>query len=233
MRRFYKEARASAGEGGFAVLLDGKPVKTPAGHPLVLPTHELASTIAAEWQAQAETIQPASMPMMQFAATALDHMGPKRRETIERLIAYLENELLCHRAPHPVALQARQRELWQPPLDWLKQRYDIVLEATESLSAVRQPEMARTRLTQVLEALDAFQLIGVQTAILASGSLVLGLALYEGAMDADAVFAAAELESGHQIEVWGDDPELEARRAGIAAELKNTALWFALIKSAS
>lgn len=233
MRRFYKDVHAAAIDGGFTVLLDGKTVKTPAGNLLVLPTEKLAAMVAGEWRAQVDTIQPASMPMMQFAATALDHMGPKRRETIERLMAYLDTELLCHRAPHPASLQALQRDVWQPPLDWLKQRYDIVLEATESLSTVRQPELARERLMYALEALDAFQLIGVQTAILASGSLVLGLALYEGAMDAAAVFAAAELESGHQIELWGADPELAARRAGIAAELKNTALWFELIKSSN
>ena len=38
--------------GGHAVVLDGRPVNTPARRPLVLPTRLLALAVAAEWQWQ-------------------------------------------------------------------------------------------------------------------------------------------------------------------------------------
>ena len=42
MKRFYKEVAVAPRDGGFAVLLDGRPVKTPAQNGLVLPIEALA-----------------------------------------------------------------------------------------------------------------------------------------------------------------------------------------------
>ena len=50
MKRFYKETAVDAGDGGFRVLLDGKPMRTPAKAVLVVPTQALAEAIAAEWR---------------------------------------------------------------------------------------------------------------------------------------------------------------------------------------
>ena len=58
MKRFYKEVSVTAQDGGYAVLLDGKPVRTPGGNALELPTEKLASAIAAEWRGQGDEIVP-------------------------------------------------------------------------------------------------------------------------------------------------------------------------------
>ena len=48
-RRFWRETGIAPVTGGFEVRLDGRPVRTPAKAPLVLPSAALAAAIAAEW----------------------------------------------------------------------------------------------------------------------------------------------------------------------------------------
>ena len=117
--RFYKEAAAVAHRDAFQVALDGRPVKTPGGQPLLLPGEPLAVAVAAEWAAQGEKIQPATMPMMQLACTAVDRVGPSRGAIVRETANYGGNDLLCYRADDPPDLVKRQAEAWQPVLDWL------------------------------------------------------------------------------------------------------------------
>ena len=70
MKRFYKETGVDADEGGFRVLLDGRPLKTPAKRELLLPVEGLADAVAEEWDAQAENIQPDVMPITRLAASS-------------------------------------------------------------------------------------------------------------------------------------------------------------------
>ncbi len=41
-KRFYKEAGTAAADGGFAVTLDGKPIRTPSGRHVVAPVSAIA-----------------------------------------------------------------------------------------------------------------------------------------------------------------------------------------------
>ena len=66
-KRFWTEARAEPAEGGFAVHLDGRAVRTPAKAPLVVPSRAMAEAIAAEWQAQETVVDPRSMPVTRSA----------------------------------------------------------------------------------------------------------------------------------------------------------------------
>src|SRR5882724_2627395 len=66
-KRFYAGAGVAGADGGFAILLDGKPIKTPSGRQLIAPRREIADAIAAEWNAQVETINPLTMPLTRFA----------------------------------------------------------------------------------------------------------------------------------------------------------------------
>ena len=48
-KRFYKDVGLGATLGGFAILLDGRPVKTPSKNGLLLPREALADRVATEW----------------------------------------------------------------------------------------------------------------------------------------------------------------------------------------
>src|SRR3954465_13905629 len=59
-KRFYAEAGIANVDGGFAVALDGRPIKTPSGRLVIVPVKEIAQAISLEWQAQQEIIEPLS-----------------------------------------------------------------------------------------------------------------------------------------------------------------------------
>ncbi len=224
MRRFYKAvgiAPAAASDvEGFHVLLDGRVLKTPAKAALLLPNAALAEAVAAEWAAQAEQIKPDSMPLMRFCATAIDRVAQDRSYTVQELVRYGGSDLLCYRAEDPAALIAREQQVWQPLLDWFSQRYDIGLNVTTGIIAVKQPEDLPVRLTRILEALDDFRLVALHSATTGTGSLVIGLALLAGRVDADAAFAAGQLDELFQAEAWGEDYEAQDRRSGLLEELR-------------
>lgn len=224
IKRFYKQvttAETGAAETGadFAIRLDGRPIKTPAGRPLAVASRALAEAVAAEWEAQGETVTPASMPMMQLAATAIDRAGPERDAIIDQLMHYAGTDLLCYRAEFPPDLAARQTAEWQPVLDWLAMDLGARLAATCGVIAVDQPAEALKALRDRLESYDVWRLTAVQTATASAGSLVLALALVEGRLDGERTFALSQLDETYQIEQWGEDYEAADRRAVLKRDL--------------
>src|SRR5258708_5866813 len=131
MKRFYKDASVTAQEGGHAVLLDGKPVRTPGGKALILPTEKLASAVAAEWRGQGDEIVPTTMPLLRLANTVIDGVAANRDEVIGAILRFGENDLTCYRAHQPPDLVARQKAGWDPVLDWLAQRHGAKLAVSQ------------------------------------------------------------------------------------------------------
>ena len=212
MKRFYKQAAAVSGEGGWQVQLDGRPVRTPARAPLLLPTQAAADAVVAEWQDQGEKIDPATMPMTGFANAAIDQIAPRHGSFAQGIARYGESDLLCYRADGPAELVARQAALWDPLLDWARARYDVAFRTTQGIVHVPQPPETLARLSAAVLALDAFTLAGLSTLVTISGSLVCGLVLVEGGADPDALWQAAEIDELWQAELWGEDAEATNRR---------------------
>lgn len=220
-KRFYKTAAVAPAEGGgFAVTLDGKPIRTPAGTPFAVPSLGLAEAIATEWGAQGDTLQPHTMPLMQLASTALDRVGPRRDAVIDELLNYAATDLLCYRAAEPAELAERQQRAWQPLLDWAARRFAAELSVTTGIVPVTQPEPALAALRRATAALDDWRLTALQSATAAAGSLVVALAMLEGEIDADKAFVVAFLDEIYQAELWGDDYEAEDRRDRLRADLE-------------
>ena len=230
-RRFYKSAGVAPVEGGWGIQLDGKPLRSPAKRPFVLPTEALAAAIAEEWQAQGEKINPSSMPLMQFAATAIDRLADDRSGLIEEVAGYGRSDLVCYRVDEPSSLVRRQEERWQPLIAWAAERYDIVLNVTAGIVAVEQPPHTLATFRRVLEACDLFALTALAAATTAAGSLVIALALAEDRLNADEAADAALLDELFQAEKWGSDPEAERRRAAIRADLAAAKRFHALSRS--
>ncbi len=208
--------------------MDGKPVHTPAGLVLTVPSRALAEALAAEWQAQGEKIRPETMPLFRLACTALDKTP--REETVRALLASAETDTLCYRAEHPAALAQQQAAQWQPVLAWAQERFGVSLAVTAGVSHRLQPPEALEVLEKVLSALDNFTLCGVQQAASLTGSVILALALAEGHLSADQVFSLAFLDELFQTSQWGEDPEATRRRQDIRTELEDTARFLFSVK---
>ena len=201
------------------MLLDGRPIRTPATAELVVPTWALAEAVAAEWNAQGPKIDPASMPMLQLANTAIDRVAPDPARVVAETVAYAETDLTCHWAPDPPELIERQRRYWQPLLDWLALTCDAPLQPVTGIVPSRQPPAAVEALRTLVRGLDPFALAGLHYLTTVTGSLVLALAVFRGRLDCEGAWAAAQLDEDFQTERWGEDPQAAERRRGQRAEL--------------
>jgi chaperone required for assembly of F1-ATPase len=221
MKRFYTQAAAVEGQDGYTVTLDGKAVRTPAGHLLCVRNRALAEAIAAEWMAQGETVRPDGMPLTQLASTAQDRVIPKRAAIVAQLLNYAQTDLLCYRALEPSDLVARQDRLWQPLVDWVTATFGVEVSITQGVMPVPQPQPALATLEEVVGRYDDMRLTALQSAVAAMGSLLLGLALVEGRLSAEEAFVASQLDESYQIELWGEvaeaKPLREALRKDVAA----------------
>ena len=219
MNRFFTDVDIGPEEAAFLVRLDGQPVHTPARHPLALPTACLARAVAEEWDAQGRSIEPATMPLTRLATTVVDLMPTRHGDAVAEAAGFAATDLLCYRADEPPLLVERQHRLWQPWLDWALTRYDAPLVATAGVGPIPQPERALRSLRDAVVRLDPWRLVGVHAATTLTGSLVLGLAVEQGAIDADTAFRAAFLDELFEVERWGLDEEQQHRHAGLRRDL--------------
>lgn len=225
MKRFYAAASAIPDEGGWTVALDGRAIRTPGQAPLLLPNAALAERVAAEWAAQVDTVEPATMPLTGFAYAAIDRVEPDAAAFAAGLAAFAETELLCYRAERPAALVARQAEVWDPLLAWAAARYDVGFVVTAGVIHRPQPPATLARITAAYAAFTPFKLAALHPVVTICGSAVIGLAVAEHRLDAAQAFAAGQLDELWQAEQWGTDPlaavSLGARRGAVdtAAQL--------------
>ena len=224
MKRFYKIVDVARAPGGYAVLLDGKPVRTPARNALVLPTEELARAIAAEWRGQGDTVNATSMPLLRLANTVIDGVAANRESVITAILRFGENDLLCYRAHQPPDLAARQREAWDPMLDWARQRLGAHLILADGLTHVDQTPDAIAALREALAAHDAFTLGALHVVASITGSVVLALAVAERRLTGAAAFEFSRIDEAYQAEKWGEDAEAVKRTTNLAHELDKAAL---------
>ncbi|MGA0965100.1 MAG: ATP12 family chaperone protein, partial [Paracoccaceae bacterium] len=205
LKRFWTEASVSEAEGGYAVLLDGRGVKTPAKTSLVVPTVELARAIADEWDAQEGTIDPTSMPFTRSANAAIDKVTHQFDEVVNLLAEYGETDLLCYRADSPIELTQRQAQAWDPLLGWAKDTLGADLSPAKGVMFVEQPARSLNHLKTVLLDQSAFQLTATYDLISISGSLILGLAVCKGKISAQEAWDLSRIDEIWQIEQWGED----------------------------
>ncbi len=231
MKRFYDAAEVAEGSGGFAVALDGKTIKTPGRAPLCLPNAALAEAVASEWRAQGEEVDPRTMRLTRLANTAIDRVAGRRQQVISEVAGFAANDLLCYRAAAPTELVARQSAAWQPVLDWAERRHGVRLMVTTGVSPVDQPDESLHGVTAALARFDEFALAALHSATAASGSAVIGLALAEGEIDAEAAWACSDLDDAWQAERWGADDEADRRRRALRADLLAAGRFLALCGS--
>ena len=228
-RRFYK-AVSVAGEGAaFALLLDGRAPRTPAGRPLILPTLALAELLAEEWRGQGDTILYNAMPATRLAHTAIDVVAGARALSIESVTRFGTADLLCYFADHPRSLAHRQEKVWVPLLEWAREAHGLAFERASGIIHREQPPKTLTRLAAIVEPLDDFTLAGLAFAAALFGSAILALALRDGRIRAEEAMGASRLDEIFQEERWGVDAEAESKADAMAVEAVMAERWFAAL----
>jgi len=209
VKRFWQDVAVAPEDGGWAVRLDDRPVRTPARALLVVPGRTLAEAVAGEWRAVEGEIDPRAMPLTGLANAAIDRVTPDKRAFAGGLARYAEADLACYRSDWPPELVERQAVGWDPLLGWARRRYDVDFAITSGVIHVAQPPATVDRLAHAVAELDAFRLAGLSPLVTVGGSLIAALALLERAMTADAAWQAVSLDERWQLEQWGSDADAE------------------------
>jgi chaperone required for assembly of F1-ATPase len=212
-KRFYKQAGVGeAVEGGYPVLLDGRPVRTPARRLLAAPGPALAQALAAEWAAQTDVIDPGRMPLTRLANAIIDAVGERQQAVADEVAKYLGSDLLVYRAGTPAGLIAKQAQAWDPVLDWARDELGARFVQVEGVTYAAQPEHALTAARAGIPQ-DTWRLGAVSSITSLTGSALLALALAHGALDGDAAWHAAHVDEDWQMGQWGRDELALQRRA--------------------
>jgi chaperone required for assembly of F1-ATPase len=235
MKRFWDHATIEPEGEGWYVLLDGRPVRLPGGTPLQVDRKPLADAIAAEWDtaggAKGGEMSYADLPLTRIAGTAQERVARSPEPMILELARYGETDLLCYRAEGPDELCRRQRACWQPMLDWAAESLGAHLRVTTSVIHIAQEPQALAALASAVAAYRAPELAALGVAVPALGSLVLGLGLAAGELDAAEAYALSTLDDTFQAEIWGEDEEASARRRAVGEEVAIAGRFLALCRT--
>ena len=226
VRRIWTAVDIAPEETGWAVRLDGRTPKTPAGAAVVLPTEAAARMVADDWAAQGEFLEPATMPAQRLAATAIDRVSQAREAVADEVAAYAGSDALCYLAEAPAGLVERQARAWAPWRDWAAQELGAALEPGEGIIHRAQSPEALARVRALALDLDDFALTGLAALVPLLGSDVLGLAVQRGALSGLEAFDLSRIDEAFQEDQWGVDAEAAERTAARRAEAALFDRWF-------
>jgi chaperone required for assembly of F1-ATPase len=221
-RRFYRNAAIASAADSHGVVLDGKPIHTPARRLLAAPSPVLAEAIAAEWEAQRELIDPATMPLTRLANSIIDGVADAEAPVAAEIEKYLASDLLFYRAATPQKLRERQAQEWDPILAWARDALGADFKVGEGVVHIAQPEAALKAAAAAIPT-DPWQLGAVHVVTTLTGSALIALALLRGRLTADAAWQAAHVDEDWNMEQWGKDEMALERRAFRFAELQAAA----------
>jgi chaperone required for assembly of F1-ATPase len=228
-KRFYSAASVGEAPGGWAILLDGRPVRTPKRLHLTVPTRQLAEAIAAEWAAQGERIDPATMPLSKLAITAIDGVAGSMADVAADVVRYAGNDLLCYRAEAPEALAVLQAAAWDPVLAWIEAETRARFFLAIGVMPVTQQPQALERIADLVAPFEPFALAALHVMTTLTGSAFLALAVAKERLPVEEAWAAAHIDEDWQIARWGVDVEAAERRARRHAEMRAAARFLELL----
>lgn len=219
-KRFYDVVSVEMHGDAHAVLLDGRPIRTPRKRTLAVPTRGLADAIAAEWQAQGESIDPVTMPLTRLVNTAVDAVEGRKREVADDIASFAGSDLVCYRAETPDALARRQAEAWNPVLAWAKREFGVDFALRAGVMPIEQPAETLERVRGALGGLDALSLAALHVLTTISGSALIAIAHWRERLTVGEAWDAATIDETWQREQWGRDAEADAFAARKRAEFE-------------
>lgn len=230
MKKIYSEVSINKINRGmeFTVNLDESPLKTPDKRLLILPSFGVAEAIASEWRRQEKIIKIQEMPITQIAITAIDIVASNVESYRGKILSYAETDLICYQAESPLSLITLQKSLWNPLVDWASDVLDSNLVVTSGVIPIKQPVEAIKALSNNLVKRDLFELSALGLATMASGSLIVALALSRGFINADEAFKVCSVDESWQIKEWGTDKESENNQKNINEDLVSASRFFDL-----
>lgn len=209
-KKFYLEAIAAPSGSRWAILLDGKPVKTLAKQKLEIESKPIADAVAEEWRAQKEFIDPDAMPLTRLCNITLDRVPHDRTLLIDDITRYAETDLVCYHAPSSEKLGRLQHATFEPLLEWARVAYALDFVATDSIMPIMQSPVTLANARVLVEQATDAELAGLALMVPLLGSYLLAIALWKGRLDVEQALKAARLDEDLHAEKYGVDEEAAA-----------------------
>jgi chaperone required for assembly of F1-ATPase len=222
-RRFYQAVTVEKQPGGYAVLLDGRPVRTPARRTLAAPTETLAQALADEWEAQQEVVDPAVMPLTRLANSIIDGVADVPGQVQAEVAKFLASDLIYYRAGSPDGLVERHRQHWDPLIAWARDVLGARFVLGEGVMFVAQPAESLAAAARAIPA-EPWRLGAVSAITSLTGSALIALAVAQGHLSTEDAWAAAHVDEDWNMHQWGRDEQALERRAKREAEMQAAAL---------
>ncbi|EIW60758.1 ATP12-domain-containing protein [Trametes versicolor FP-101664 SS1] len=209
LKRFWKSVGIDKQQGGYAVTLDSRPLKTPGGNPMIIPPQKrlVAALVASEWENQDTVLKPHALPMTSIVSRAIDAFRDDentRNEVRAQLLKYFETDTIFYHADEPAALVKLQEEHWNPILDWAKKTFGVDIVVSNSLVVPSQSPETMKKFEDILAQFSPWEMAAMERATYSSKSFLIGLALVMRRLDVDQAAQAAHVEVNSQIELWGE-----------------------------
>ena len=227
-RRFYQGATVGE-DAPYPILLDRRTIKTPPGNILAAPTLPLAQAIAAEWEAQGDRIDPATMPLTRLANTIIDGVAPDPEPVAHEIAKYLGSDLVCYRAATPEGLVAKQAQHWDPILAWTRDAHGARFVLSEGIMFVAQPEGAVAAASAATPS-DPWRLGAVSLITTLTGSALIALAVAAGELEVEQAWAAAHVDEDWNMDFWGRDELAMQRRVARFTDMQAAGTVLALTR---
>jgi chaperone required for assembly of F1-ATPase len=230
-KRFFEAAGIEEREGAFVLTLDGRPARTPARHPVAVPTRPLGEVLAEEWQAQGAVIDPSAMPLTRLVNSAIDGVAHSMSEVAGDIAKYFASDLIVYRAGEPERLAAEEAAAWDPILAWAYDTLGARFLLSEGVTFVAQPETTVSALkSRIAAETSPFRLTALHVMTTLTGSALIALAHAAGWLTAEEAWAAAHVDERFQERVWGEDQEAMQRRARREADFIAASRLYSLSK---
>lgn len=230
-KRFYQEVAIKDEDGRAAIMLDGRPVRTPGKAPLSVPSKTLAEAIAREWRAQGDRIDPRTMPLTKLANSAIDGIEGRAEGVVDDIMGHANADLLCYRVSDPEGLVAEQAKHWDPVIAWAKDALNAPLKLADGIVHATQAEVSMAEIKKRLEDYDAFALAALHVMTTLTGSALLALAVARKRLTPDEAWVAGHVDEDWQAARWGEDAEAKARREARRRDFDAAARMLVLSRS--
>ena len=192
------------------------------------------ASLAAEWDAQKDRIDPAAMPLTRLANSIIDGVAPAPRRSRPRSSS-ISAPTCCSIAPTSrPGWSRRQARHWDPIVDWARDTLGARFVLAEGVMHVPQPPEAIAAAVAAIpngaDRRQAWRLGALNVVTTLTGSALLALALAAGRLSVDEAWAAAHVDEDWQMEFWGRDEVMLERRAYRFAEMAAAASVLAALR---
>ena len=190
----------------FLIYLDEVRLKSDQGTDIKL-SEKLADEIVREWSVDGKLNTIKNSFFTKFCFSATDMKEKEREAVLGSLIKYGNCDPICYIADEPTKLNLKQKDIYNPLIDWAEKFLSIKLNTGSGLLYIEQPSLNSGKIKKYLEELDNFHLTIIHELTKSLGSLFTCLALYKNIISPELAWEVANVEDNFRIETWGEVEE--------------------------